>query len=305
MKIRERFREFKAAYDDLFFEMNLNSINWNLFCFLFFVLLPCLLYLLQLLIVAQIIPYPVAVRFFVLSYNDPNFANMFLSNYIHNVFDSHHVYQNVLSSFLTFILLFGYFLLALPYIRFANPGFRWKFNPSAFILVLITIFCFVPFSISGISIYFGKILGKSIGWGYSGVLYALWGFFVYLLVELILSLPQRKAQGTLPVGDIAGPGQTPAPVELEAQCDQKALQSPFIILICTLLPFVVIALILSEMIQPGTGVFGHLGGFMLGFLVSPVIELMTLCNQVRQKMIFCGVLALILVVPAVGWIAAG
>jgi hypothetical protein len=44
---------------------------------------------------------------------------------------------------------------------------------------------------------------------------------------------------------------------------------------------------------------------MLGFLVSPVIELMTLCNQVRQKMIFCGVLALILVVPAVGWIAAG
>jgi len=57
------------------------------------------------------------------------------------------------------------------------------------------------------------------------------------------------------------------------------------------------------MIQPGTGVFAHLGGFMLGFLIGPIIEMITLSPKMKQKIAFGLFLTLVVVVPATFWMA--
>lgn len=302
MKIREQFRKFRAAYPALIPELNLDTINWNIFAFLFFILIPLFLYLIQLLILTETIPYPVAIKYFVLTFNDPNFANMFLSNYIHSVFDYNHIYQNVLSSITIFLMIYLYFLFVLPYIKFKIPSFQFRFNPRAFVLTLIVIFCYLPFSISGISIYFGKILGKSIAWGYSGLLYAFLGFFFYLIVQLLVSLTLQKASGTIPAPSNTETEPLPVDAEQEQQGNNYSVISASLIFVCVFAPFLMIAFILSELIQPGTGVFAHLGGFMLGFIITPVIEMLTLSSLMKQKIAFCVILALVLVLPAVAWI---
>lgn len=302
MGIREKFSEFRAVYPALTSELNLNALNWNIFTFLFFIFIPLFLYFIQLLIITEIIPYQVAIKYFVLTINDPNFASMFLSNYIHSVFDYNHIYQNALSSVFISLMIFLYFLFVLPYVRFKNPAFQFRFNPRAFVLTLIAIFCYLPFSISGISIYFGKILGKSIVWGYSGLLYAFLGFFFFLLVELLVSLTLQKASGTIPSPGNTGTGIPPVHAGQEQQGSDYALLSASLIFSCVFIPFLMIAFILSELIQPGTGVFGHLGGFMLGFLIAPLIEMLTLSRLMKQKIAYCVILALVLVLPAVAWI---
>ncbi|MCX6686355.1 MAG: hypothetical protein NTV10_06945 [Methanoregula sp.] len=302
MKIREQFRKFRAAYPALIPELNLDTINWNIFAFLFFILIPLFLYLIQLLILTETIPYPVAIKYFVLTFNDPNFANMFLSNYIHSVFDYNHIYQNVLSSITIFLMIYLYFLFVLPYIKFKIPSFQFRFNPRAFVLTLIVIFCYLPFSISGISIYFGKILGKSIAWGYSGLLYTFLGFFFYLIVELLITITLQKASGTIPSPSNFRTGSSPPGAGQEQQGNDYAVLSASLIFACVFVPFLMIAFILSELIQPGTGVFAHLGGFMLGFIIAPVIEMLTLSRLKKQKNAFCVILTLIVVVPAVFWL---
>jgi hypothetical protein len=305
MGIREKFSEFRAAYPALTSELNLNALNWNIFTFLFFILIPLFLYLIQLLIITEIIPYQVTIRYFVLKFNDPNFASMFLSNYVHSVFDNNHIYQNALFSIFIFLMIYVYFLFVLPCIKFKIPTFQFRFNSQAFILTLIVIFCYLPFSISGISIYFGKILGKTIGWGYPGLLYAFLGFFFYLIVELLITIILQKASGTIPSPTNSGTESSPPAAGQEQQGKNYAVLSAFITFACVFTPFLTIAFILSELIQPGTGVFAHLGGFMLGFIIAPVIEMLTLSRQIKQKIVFCMILAMVVIVPAAFWIVVG
>ncbi|OPY38226.1 MAG: hypothetical protein A4E35_00648 [Methanoregula sp. PtaU1.Bin051] len=303
MGVREKFSEFRTAYPALISELNLDTINWNVFTCLFLIVIPFLLYIVQWSIVTGMIPYPVAINYFVLTFGNPNPATMFLSNYVHSVFDSGHIYQNALSSIVIFFMMYMFFLVVIPYIRFRIPGFRYRFNPEAFILTLTVTFTFIPFSVSGISIYFGKIMGKSAAWGFSGLLYAFLGFLIYHIVFLFITILLQSSSGIIPPQKESAMITSSQDPEEDRNANGYAVQSAFLVFAGVFIPFLVIALILSELIQPGTGVFAHLGGFMLGFLISPLIEMMTLSPKKKQKIAFGFFLALVVVVPAVFWLA--
>jgi hypothetical protein len=303
MGVQERSSGFRAAYPSLISGLNLDAINWTVFAILFFIAVPFGLYLIQLLILTQAIPPSAAISYFVLTFRAPNFASMFLSNYIHSVSDSTHIYQNTLSSLLLFLMIYFFYVIVLPYVRFRIPEFRYRFNPRAFVLTLIVIFFLVPFSISGISIYFGKILGKTAAWGYSGLLYAFLGFFFYSIVQLLVNLIMQRASGTIPPHTKSGTRSPHPGAGQEVHESDHALLSAFIVFACAFIPFLTIAIILSDMIQPGTGVFAHLGGFMLGFLIGPIIEMITLSPKMKQKIAFGLFLTLVVVVPATFWMA--
>lgn len=74
-----------------------------------------------------------------------------------------------------------------------------------------------------------------------------------------------------------------------------------LMLVSTLFIVVPVSVILLDIGNEKINVFSHLGGFILGLLVSITVALICESNQKRARAFFIFFLALILLVPAISW----
>ncbi len=221
--------------------------------------------------ILRIIPVDFTLRHIYLNVGDPSLLSMFLSNYMHNPLDSSHIMNNLSSAYLLIIAIFVVGIIILPALRSPMPP---KFFPATFLVFLLAL----PFSISGISIWSGRIMGKEWSSGFSGITYA----FLGLLFFLMLSLVYRTV--------------------LESR-SEKISQSVFVLLTATFLTLTLaICQIFAELPSGTVNVYAHLGGLLLGLLIPSLIGLFLTAQDQKQKAVAGVFIGFVLFIPSVFWL---
>jgi|GEM_PF-1484683 len=221
--------------------------------------------------ILRIIPIEFTLRYIYLNVGDPNPASMFLSNYMHNPLDSAHIMNNLYSVYLLIIAIFVVGIIILPALRSPMPR---KFFPATFLVFLLAL----PFSISGISIWSARIMGKEWSSGFSGITSA----FLGLLFFLMLSLLYRTV--------------------LESR-SERTPQSIFVLLTATFCTLTLaIAQIFTELPSGTVNVYAHLGGLLLGLLIPSLIGLLLTARDRRQTAVAGIFIGLVLFIPSVFWL---
>jgi hypothetical protein len=221
--------------------------------------------------IIRIIPIEFTLRYIYLNVGDPNLLSMFLGNYMHNPLDSSHITNNLYSAYLLIIAIFIVGIIILPALRSPMPP---KFFPATFLIFLLAL----PFSISGISIWSARIMGKEWSSGFSGITYA----FLGLLFFLMLSLVYRTV--------------------LESRSESTS-QSVFLLLTATCLTLTLaICQIFTELPSGTVNVYAHLGGLLLGLLIPSLIGLFLTARDHRQKAVAGVFIGSVLFIPSVFWL---
>jgi hypothetical protein len=147
------------------------------------IMLPLFLYLFQAIIFAGDLSSGFVFENFILEYSNPNLRTMFFANYIHNPLTPDHLFLNMLSFIVFGVIIWFFYYYFIPVSGFSMPK-------NFLTIILILIFFFFPFAISGIAILFyrfGCLPGDIIfGVGFSGVVWAFTGLLLFLLFFVLI-----------------------------------------------------------------------------------------------------------------------
>jgi len=224
----------------------------------------------QLAIITLVIPQEFTLQYLYLNVNMPNLSSMFFNHFIHNPLSISHMTDNIQTFILLIVLVFIAGFIILPASRSELPK---HFFPAIFIVYLIGL----PFAISGISIWSGRIFHKTYISGFSGINFALLGLFFFMLFFwLFCGMLRNRSNQPL---------------------------SPYILLFSVFFVILIaIAAIMLDLKNPQVGVFAHLGGFILGLLLPAMGGIILVSKSVKQKVTFSLVLIAVLTVCAGFWI---
>lgn len=244
------------------------KIYLGIFFFLFVVYLFLIIF--QLAILTLVIPQEFTLNYLYLNVEHPNLPSMFFSNFMHNPLSISHMTDNIQTFILLIILVFFGGFIILPASGSELPK---HFFPAIFIVYLAGL----PFAISGISIWSGRIFHKTYVSGFSGINFALLGLFFFMLFFwLFYGILRNRPNHPL---------------------------SPYILLFSVFFVIsIVIAAIMLDLKNPQVGVFAHLGGFILGLLMPAIVGIILVLKSVQQKVAFSLVLVSVLAVCAGFWI---
>ena len=165
---------------------------------------------------------------------------------------------------------------------------------------MLYFFFILPFSVSGISIKFGKLVGQTGTWGFSAIIWAFNAYFFYLLIKICYDAVLTKSMiiSTLFKDDLDIINENRI-----KKLDKLQIDILVLLLLSLFLIISPIFLILSDLGNESINVFGHLGGFLLGLLISPTIELLLdLKNKGFSKGIYLTIFILLIIIPAICWV---
>ena len=271
---------------------------WKVGSFLLLIGLPVILFVIQYAVITATIPVDYTISNLFLNYSHPNATAMFATNYIHDVWNPGHVISNIASIYAIMFATFIVFFIVIPIFQMHNL-LHFKYPDLSFFSTAAVLLFGLPFAVSGISIYFGRQLSQTGGWGFSGI---VWGFYAYLffLGLLIISdtiLNRMIQRGTLshPDGEvnITNPVLTDPPTTTGI-----ALSLLFLNFVVVIFP---IFTILAEIGSKKIGVFGHFAGFALGLFIAVLVMLIFERKTMRNRVMLSGVLLLVIAVPSVIW----
>lgn len=238
--------------------------------FLLFVLLVYFgLLIFQIAIVSTWIPQDFTIAYLYLNVSDPNPSMMYFNNFMHNPYTISHLTSNIQVFLLLVVLVFIIGIIVLPATGCQLPKFF-------FFTVTLLFVTGLPFALSGISIWTGRIFEKTYVSGFSGLNFALLGLFLFLfLLWLFSSVLKEKPDSHL----------TP----------YILLSSVFFIVA------LVVFVILLDLANPVVGVYSHLGGFLLGLIIPAVVGIILLSESLIQKIVISILLAGGLIGCAIFW----
>jgi hypothetical protein len=257
--------------------------------------LPALLIIVQYSVITGTIPVNVTVSYIVLNYSHPNATAMFASNYLHSVWLPEHIVQNVAGYFAILYAAFVLYCIVIPILKM-HGLLSFAYPDAAFFLTALVLLLGLPFAVSGISIYFGRMLSQTGSWGFSGIVYGFYAylFFLGILIMYDLSLTRmfRRAQSPpeTEAGDQPQDPPTPAGIALS------------LILITLVAVFSPVFVILNDIGNGTIGVFGHLARFALGFIIAVVVMLISERKLLKNRAALAAFLLLVIAVPAGIWI---
>lgn len=288
-----RWEQLKSDLTIINQSLNNKSNKWKVgICLLLFGL-PALVILIQFLIL-NVIPPQYTVTHLVLNFSHPNATAIFGSNYIHDVWLPRHIVDNLIGYFVILYIIVIFYYIVIPIGQLHNV-LRFNYSDSAFFGTIIILLLGLPFVVSGISIYFGRISSQTGNWGFSGIIYGFLAYLFFLILltmyDFVLSKLAEKR------GDI------------KFFNDKKSLEKPttmsnalgliFFNLIIVIIP---IYWILSEIGDKKIGVFGHLAGFTFGLIIATLIMMICERTRLKTRIAISFVLFLILVIPSVFWL---
>ena len=157
------------------------SFQWKVGSILLLVGLPVFLLIFQIVVLIGAIPPEYTVSQLVLNYSQPKVTAMFATNYIHNIWSFEHLTGNYGGYCLLLYISFILYFLVIPILKMHNV-LHFEYPDSAFFGTAIVFLIGLPFAISGISILFGRMLSQTGGWGFSGIVWAFYGYLFFLIL---------------------------------------------------------------------------------------------------------------------------
>jgi len=178
--------------------------------------------------------------------------------------------ENILAFLFLSVMLFIAAAIVLPASGYSLPK---HFFPAIFLVYAAGL----PFALSGISIWAGRIFGKMLVSGFSGFNFALLGllFFLMLFWGYTRILKEQPANPLSPYKLLFG--------------------AIFMI-------GLVIAAIMLDLKNPQVGVFAHMGGFLLGLLLPAMVGVILVSKRMNQKILFSVLLVSVLTGCAGLWV---
>lgn len=204
----------------------------------------------QTAIVTFVIPQDFTLHYLLLDVNNPNVSSMFFCNFMHNPLSVTHMTDNVATFVFLIVLVFVAGFILLPASGFPLPK---HFFPAMLLVYLAGL----PFALSGMAIWTGRIVQKTYVSGFSGFNFALLGLFFFLLLVWLYSMTLRERHGN--------------PV------------SPYALLFATFFMVVVATgMIFLDLANPAVGIYVHLGGFLLGLLLPAIVGMVLVRKEVGR-----------------------
>lgn len=290
MKIQEYYNELKPFYT-----------SKSKFCFIgvmALIMVPPLVLALSQFLILYFIPQQFTLDYLHLDYYQPNISSMFFSAYIHNASSFDHLLGNYAGYVVVISLILVFFFVIIPLLKVHNK-LSLSYSDRSLFLTAAVFFFILPFSLAGISIVLGKIIGQSGTWGFSGILWAFAAYFTFLMITMlydatltksILNIKTKKESVEIPDED-------------EIQSSEKMnMRALLFMLISTFLIVAPVIVILLDIGNEKINVVAHLGGFILGLFVSIIIALICESRNKRVRAFFVVFLGLILLIPAISWI---
>jgi hypothetical protein len=224
----------------------------------------------QAAILTLVIPQEFTLHYFYLNVNSPNLSSMFFNHFMHNPWSISHMTENILAFLFLSVMLFIAAAIVLPASGYSLPK---HFFPAIFLVYAAGL----PFALSGISIWAGRIFGKMLVSGFSGFNFALLGllFFLMLFWGYTRILKEQPANPLSPYKLLFG--------------------AIFMI-------GLVIAAIMLDLKNPNVCIFAHLGGFLLGLLIPAMVGIVLMSESMKQKVGFSLFLIAVLVACAGFWV---
>lgn len=241
---------------------------WAFFAFILAIYLGLITF--QVAILTLTIPQEFTLQYIYLNVNSPNLSSMFFNHFMHNPLSISHMTDNIQVFILLIVLTFIAWFIILPASGCSLPK---HFFPAIFLVYLIGL----PFAISGISIWTGRIFQKTYVSGFSGINFALLGLFFFILF-FWLYCGILRTRSTHPL-------------------------SPYFLLFSVFFVIsVAIGAIMMDLKNPQVGVFAHLGRFLLGLIIPVMVGIILLSKRVNQKVLFSFLLVSLLAGCAGFWI---
>lgn len=243
-------------------------IYWAFFAFTLAIYLSLIAF--QVAILTLTIPQEFTLQYIYLNVNSPNLSSMFFNHFMHNPLSISHMTDNIQAFIFLIVLVFIAGFIILPASGCPLPK---HFFPAIFLVYLIGL----PFAVSGISIWTGRIFQKTYVSGFSGFNFALLGLFFFMLFFWLYS-GMLQNRSTHPL-------------------------SPFVLLFSVLFVIsITVAAIMLDLKNPQVGVFAHLGGVLLGLLTPAMVGIILVSKRMKDKFGFALLLIAVLAVCAGFWI---
>jgi hypothetical protein len=287
---------------EIFTSIKNKAWYWKIGLSFLLVVFPLLLLSMQYLILTTIPP-QVTISYLILNFSQPTISGMFFTNYIHNVSSISHLLDNYNGYlFVMFLLAFVYFIFV-PLLK-KRHILSLNYPDLAFFGTSAVFFLLFPFAESGMSILFGRMIGQTGAWGFSGIVWAFLAYFYFLFLmimyDLIITRFSERLDGT--VKDNTHENQEPAPGRTgrPEKPSTTTLVSSLIFLTAL---FIILPLytIFLDIGNKKISVFGHFSGFVLGFLISALVVQICESRDKTGKIILIIILGLLLGIPAVLW----
>jgi len=228
-----------------------------------------------------------------LDITNPTITAMFFSNYIHDPLSSQHLMENYLGYVSFMILNFICYFVITPIFK-RRKKLHYEYPESAFFLTSIIFLLALPFAISGISILFGRLLGFEGVLGFSGVIWAFTAYLFFLIILLLFDLISPR----IPEVEIQSNNSQSGP---SVSCNPTT-HSAMMIFFTSLVILLVVFGILADLGSHKINVFGHLAGFALGLMLSPLILVITQTTVRKQRLVLVGLCGLIILIPSISWL---
>lgn len=190
------------------------------------------------------------VSYVYLNYASPNLIGAFFSNYAHNISNVTHLLSNILyfEIIILPILILNFYLFPIHSIRFSRKFFSYS--------CLLT-FILGPFVISGLSLYFGRMLNYELGVGFSGINWAFAGLLFFLIISVMFRYLKKNTI-----------------------CGDSLITIHAGIVVMSFVMFFPVCVILSSIKYGGTNVFAHMSGYLFGWLTFPLLAFLL---EVHEK----------------------
>jgi hypothetical protein len=292
----------KKDIREIFTSINNKSLYWK-FGLVFLVIVFPLLLLVAQYLVLRTIPPQFTISYLVLNFSQPTVSGMFFSNYIHTVFTINHVLDNFNGYLLVISLLVLVYFFIIPLLK-KRHVLLLNYPDIAFFATSAVFFLLFPFAGSGMSILFGRMLGQTGTWGFSGIVWAFLAYFYFLFLMLISDMMiSHFNQGSDDTSEEILESVTTGTQTKRSEKPTYTTLAGSLIFLTALFIILPMYTIFLDIGNKKINVFGHFSGFVLGFLISALVVLICERKDKRGKIVLVGLLGFIIGIPAVIWMA--
>ena len=275
--LREKLLSFcELVYTDLEHINQLftnKSCSWKVgSCFLL-IILPISLIIFQFLIL-YLIPRELTESQFFLNFTYPTLNGMFFSNYIHNVWSIQHLLDNYIGYIIFIWISFSVYFILIPILKKHNR-LHFDYPDSSFFLTAIIFLLAFPFAESGISIYFGRLMGYPGKWGFSGVVWAFTAYFFFLLVLIMYDIILDRFSKNI--------GSRTEPLGEKSRNTLETGIGLFLILTTSIVIILPLYVILLDIGNEKINFIGHFAGFTFGLIISILSAIICQTPKIKQR----------------------
>jgi len=153
--------------------------DWSRFVTITSLVIPAVITIFCFAIFYRVIPAQVTLDYIVFQTASPNVLSAFLSNFAH--VNISHLAQNMVA----YIVAVGA-IAAIALVGIPRSGLKYTLDTKVLVQSTVAFLLVVPFIVSGASLLIAPYIGMEKNVGFSGIVFAFFGYIVFILESLLL-----------------------------------------------------------------------------------------------------------------------